>query len=94
MLNSNSEVEIEKENDFKIESYAYQIDLRHNKYLEDMDQLQTTKFKIIELRGTLDSLQLEMSFMEDNFANWNKSYKKEVFSLEDIIEQSKVRMAN
>ena len=36
--------------------------MRHNKYLEDMDQLQNIKFKIIELKGTLDSLQLEMSY--------------------------------
>lgn len=58
-----------------------------------MDQLQSTKFKIIELKGVLDSLQLEISFQEDNLAHWTKSYQKEVRALEDITEQLKVRLA-
>lgn len=28
---------IEKENDFRIENYANEIDMKHQKYLEDMD---------------------------------------------------------
>jgi DNA repair exonuclease SbcCD ATPase subunit len=91
---TSSEVELEKENDFRIENYAQQIDLKHNQYLEDMDQLQNTKFKIIELKGTLDSLQLEMSFQEDNLAGWSKSYQKEVRGLEEMMEQLRIRLAN
>ena len=39
-----------------------------------MDQLQTTKFKIIELKGTLESLQLELSYQRDSLENWKNSY--------------------
>lgn len=51
-------MKIEKEADFNLEAYSNEIDYKHNKYLEDMDQLQSTKFKIIELKGVLESLQL------------------------------------
>ena len=71
-----STVELEKQNDFKIEHYTEQIDHKHQKYLEDIDQLQTTKFKIIELSGNLDSLQLELSFQEEQLESTNRNYKK------------------
>jgi len=47
-----------------------------------MDELQNTRFKIIEMKGTLDSLQLEISMSEDNLNNWSKAYRKEMTGLE------------
>jgi len=57
-----------------------------------MDELQNTRFKIIEMKGTLDSLQLEISMSEDNLNNWSKAYRKEMTGLEEMMEQLRVRM--
>lgn len=67
--------------------------MKHQKYLEDMDELQNVRFRIIEVRGNYETLQLEMNMQEDNMAALRQAYAKEVASQEDILSQLRGRMA-
>ena len=59
-----------------------------------MDELQNTKFKIIELKGVHETLKLEIKLQQDNLSNCMISYKRQLAALEEIIEKTKIRMAN
>jgi hypothetical protein len=45
-----------------------------------MDELQNLKFRIIELKGNFDTLQLELNLQEDNLTSLTKAYSKEINS--------------
>ena len=47
-----------------------------------MDELQNVKFKIIETKGTLDTLQMELNWQEDNLQNLKRTFMKETSTLE------------
>lgn len=55
---------IEPEEELNLEKFANDIDLKHKKYLEDISALEDVKLAIIEARGTLDGLQLEVAHQE------------------------------
>ena len=85
------EAAIEKENDFAVDNYASEIDRKQQRYFQDIDELQNIRFKAIEKRGTLETLEMELSFQKDSLAAGEKEYRKEVAALEEVLEQVRNR---
>jgi ATP adenylyltransferase/5',5'''-P-1,P-4-tetraphosphate phosphorylase II len=83
---------IEPEQELDLEKFANDIDLKHRRYLEDMSALEDTRLAIIEARGNLEGLQLEITLQEETLASLKKTCTREVGSQEEMAEQLRSRL--